>query len=97
MEIVSSRAERAGALAQWADQVEPEKLRRADQEALRVIAILANERNRTDRDLAGAVARARELGSTWSQIGAGLGVTKQAAQRKYGTKSPETSLDGMGP
>lgn len=96
MEAMSSRAERAAALDRWADQVEPETLRRAEPEALRVISILADERNRTDRDLVEAVARARQLGLSWSQIGAELGVSKQAAQRKYGTKSPETSLGGMG-
>ena len=91
-----SRAERAAALGRWADRVEPEMLRTTDQEALQVIALLASRRDQTGQDLAAWVARARELGCTWSQIGAELGVSKQAAQRKYRTVAPEVSAGGMG-
>ena len=92
-----SRSERAAALERWADRVEPESLRAADQEALQVIALLASERDRTSRDLAAWVARARELGCTWSQIGSELGVSKQAAQRKYRAVTPELSATGTDP
>ena len=95
MDQMSSRTERAAALERWADRVEPEVLRKADREALQVIAALAGERDRTNRDLATWVARARESGCTWSQIGAQLGVSKQAAQQKFGTEGPEVSDDGM--
>ena len=83
-----SRSERTAALERWADRVEPEMLNAADREALQVIALLASQRDQTSQDLAAWVARARELGCTWSQIGAELGVSKQAAQRKYRTATP---------
>ncbi|MCY3559584.1 MAG: hypothetical protein OXH20_00170 [bacterium] len=71
------------ALERWADRVEPEMLRTTEQEALQVIAMLVARRDQNGRDLATWVAQARELGCTWSQIGTELGVSKQAAQRKY--------------
>jgi hypothetical protein len=37
------------------------------------------------------VARARESGATWADIGACLGVTKQAAQKRFVTRDPERS------
>jgi hypothetical protein len=36
------------------------------------------------RHLAAAVSRARSRGHTWAQIAARLGVTRQAAQQRYG-------------
>ncbi len=92
---MSSRMERAVAVEQWADRVEPEMLKEADQETLRAIAALVDLRNQTDEDLAAAVASARELGCTWSEIGAVLGVSKQAVQRKYGATAPATRRGGL--
>ena len=37
------------------------------------------------RDLAAAVTRARARGCTWAQIAGRLGVTRQAAQQRYGS------------
>lgn len=79
-----SRAERAEALERWADIVEADDLSPADTEALRRIADLSNRRRRIDEQLVDAVASARASDRSWSEIGAMLGVSKQAAQRKYG-------------
>jgi phosphomevalonate kinase len=79
-----TRAERVRALEEWADSVDPQDLRVADTEALRVIAELANRRAEIDHELEEAVRSARRSRRTWSEIGAMLGVSKQAAQRKYG-------------
>jgi hypothetical protein len=79
-----SRAERAEALERWADTVAADDLIPADTEALRWIAELANRRSRIDEQLVDAVAAARAANRSWSEIGAMLGVSKQAAQRKYG-------------
>ena len=95
MKDMNSREERAAALERWAERVEPETLRRAEPQALEVIGELAALRDRANRELASSVARAREAGFSWSEIGAELGVSKQAAQRKYGTKTPEPSLGGV--
>ncbi len=79
-----SRAERAAALEHWADTVNPEELTTADTESLRLIAELAERRDEIDDELLEAVRAARRSNRSWSEIGAMLGVTKQAAQRKYG-------------
>ena len=79
-----SRAERVAALERWADRVDPEDLTSADTEQLRLIAELADRRNEIDDELVDAVRSARQANRSWSEIGAMLGVSKQAAQRKYG-------------
>jgi len=85
--MTKTRAERAAALEAWADTVDPADLRSADTDALRHIADLAQQRDDVDAELTQAVAAARAAHRSWSEIGAMLGVSKQAAQRKYGTKT----------
>ncbi|MCY3953012.1 MAG: hypothetical protein OXG55_15160 [bacterium] len=97
MKDMNPREDRAAALERWAERVQPETLRRAEPQALEVIAELAALRDRTNHELATLVAKAREAGFSWSQIGAELGVSKQAAQQKYGTRSSERSLGGIDP
>jgi hypothetical protein len=81
-----SRAERAKALEEWAERVASSDLKKADTEALRMIAELAERREVVEAELVEAVRSAREAHRSWSEIGTMLGVSKQAAQRKYGTK-----------
>jgi hypothetical protein len=83
-----SRAERARALEKWADTVDPADLRPADTAVLRHIAELAQQRDRVDEELTESVHASRAANRSWSEIGAMLGVSKQAAQRKYGSKAP---------
>ena len=68
----------------WADTVDPDDLVVANTSALRAIAELAESREALDADLAAAITLARSAHRSWSEIGAMLGVSKQAAQRKYG-------------
>ncbi|MCY4371175.1 MAG: hypothetical protein OXF41_17535 [bacterium] len=82
----NTRDERAQALEEWADRVDPSELRHADTEALREIASLARLRADVEDDLTAAVRSARRTQRTWSEIGAMLGISKQAAQRKYVSK-----------
>ncbi|MHB1138802.1 MAG: hypothetical protein ACYC2O_07580 [Microthrixaceae bacterium] len=84
--MTRSRAERTAALEAWA--VDPTDLREADTDSLRRIAELAQQREQVDSELADTVRAARAARRSWSEIGAMLGVSKQAAQRKYGTKTP---------
>lgn len=86
--MTKTRAERAASLEAWADSVDPAELRTADTDALRHIAALAQQRDDVDAELAQTVQAARAAHCSWSEIGAMLGVSKQAAQRKYGTKAP---------
>lgn len=83
--MTTSRAGRAAALEEWATRVEPDHLKAADTSVLREIAELADRRDDVDQDLAAAVRAARTAGRSWSEIAAMLGVSKQAAQRKYRT------------
>jgi hypothetical protein len=86
--MTKTRAERLAALEAWAESVDPAELRSADTDALRHIAELAQRRDDVDVALAKTVRAARAAHRSWSEIGAMLGVSKQAAQRKYGTKTP---------
>lgn len=81
-----SRAERAKALEEWAAGVESSDLKEADTAALRAIAELAERRDEVESELTEAVRSARQAHRSWSEIGTMLGVSKQAAQRKYGSK-----------
>jgi len=85
---IKSRTSRATAFEKWADSVESEYLKEVDTSVLRSIAELAMRRHQADEELTVAVRVARREGRTWSEIGAMLGVSKQAAQRKYGPISP---------
>jgi hypothetical protein len=86
--MTKTRAERLAALEAWAESVDPTELRSADTDALRHIAELAQQREDVDAELAKTVRAARAAHRSWSEIGAMLGVSKQAAQRKYGAKTP---------
>ncbi|MBT8239882.1 MAG: hypothetical protein KJN63_01490 [Acidimicrobiia bacterium] len=85
--MTKSRADRAAALQTWADNVDPDDLREAKTSSLRAIAELVEQRNEVDDDLVTAVRSARDAGRSWSEIAAMLGVSKQAAQQKYGPLS----------
>ena len=64
--------------------VDAEELRVVDTTVLRHLAELAEQRATVESELRQAVAAARQSERSWSEIGAMLGVSKQAAQRKYG-------------
>jgi len=85
-QVSKSRAERAKALEEWAERVESSDLEEADTKALRTIAELAERREVVEEELTEAVRSARQADRSWSEIGTMLGVSKQAAQRKYGSK-----------
>ena len=84
-------AEKLAAFEKWAEDVKPEDLKPATLESMGAIAVLVNQQEEINKALAQAVADARKRGRTWSEIGAMLGVSKQAAHRKYGAKSPAQS------
>ncbi len=83
----STRQERAANLERWADDVASGDLRAVDTDALRQIAELVDQRRHVEDELDAAVRAARSAHRPWSEIGAMLGVTKQAAQRKYANKT----------
>lgn len=79
----TARAKRASALEAWADAVDENDLVVADTDALKAIAEYTDRRDRLEASLTEAVRTARQTGRSWSEIGTMLGVSKQAAQRKY--------------
>jgi len=79
-----SRADRAAALERWADDVQTDALIEIDTTVLRHLGELAEQRATLESELREAVLAARRSDRSWSEIGAMLGVSKQAAQRKYG-------------
>ena len=79
----TTRAARAKAIEVWADKAEQGDLVIADTESLRAIAELTEQRGELDAALIEAIRSARRSDRSWSEIGAMLGVSKQAAQRKY--------------
>ena len=83
----STREQRATNLERWADDVESSDLREVNTDALRQIVDLVDQRRQVEDELDSAVRAARSAHRSWSEIGAMLGVTKQAAQRKYGSKT----------
>ena len=80
------RHQRADALERWADDVDADDLVEAKTAALRTIAELVEQRDDVDTALLDAIRDARNADRSWSEIGAMLGVSKQAAQRKYAAK-----------
>jgi hypothetical protein len=87
VDTMTSPKERAAAVERWANTVVTEDLREIDTSPLRDIAKLAERRSAIEGELFEAVRRARKAHRSWSEIGAMLGVSKQAAQRKYGPGS----------
>ena len=90
-------AQRAEALEEWADRVDPADLVEADTASLQLISKLATRRDTIDEQVVEAVRSARVEGRSWSMIGAMLGVSKQAAQRKYGPKTATGTRRTVGP
>ena len=84
--MTTPRAQRAEALERWADDVNGDDLVEANTAALRTIAELVEQRGDLDTALLGAIRDARNADRSWSEIGAMLGHSKQAAQRKYAPK-----------
>jgi hypothetical protein len=84
---MTTRADKAEALERWADEVSVDDLKVVDTSVLQALGQLAEQRAVLDDEVAEAVRRARAAKRTWSEIGAMLGVSKQAAQRKYGKAS----------
>ena len=75
--------QRAEAFAEWAQNVDPADLTPLDTRALQRLSKLAAMREDVDEAIVEAVREARRQRSTWAEVGAMLGVTKQAAQQRF--------------
>jgi len=63
---------------------------------LELVALARAARSETDVLLAAAVQSARSAGCTWEQVGTVLGMTRQAAQQRYGQPDPTASAATAG-
>ena len=82
-------AEKLAAFEKWADEVDPADLKSIDSSSLKLVGRLADQRDRLETELAQAVAAAREDDWSWAMIGFMLGVSRQAAQQRYGAQAAE--------
>jgi len=88
VDVMTTRAQKAAALERWANAVaDDDDLRAVDTTVLQELRRLADQRATVEAEVVLAVRRARAANRSWSEIGAMLGVSKQAAQRKYGRSS----------
>jgi hypothetical protein len=86
-DMTTSRSQQVAAFERWADEVAPEDLIALDTSPLQAIARLASQRELLEASVCEAVNAARVANRSWSEIGAMLGVSKQAAQRRYGNRA----------
>ncbi len=82
-------AEKLAAFEKWADEVDPADLKWMDSTSLKKVRRLAHQRDEIENELVQAVAAAREDDWSWAMIGLMLGVTRQAAQQRYGAHVAE--------
>ncbi len=67
------------------DDLDPATVTARDAVHFRRIIAAQEGVTRADRELHDAVQAAREAGDSWLSIGLALGVTKQAAQKRFGS------------
>ena len=82
-------AEKLAAFEKWADEVDPADLKFIDSSSLKLVEKLADQRDWLETELAQAVVSAREDGWSWAMIRIMLGVSRQAAQQRYGAAAAE--------
>jgi hypothetical protein len=71
----------------WLDSLEPATSPAEDPADLRRIGLALVHLADDERELAEAVDQARRNGRSWSMIAMALGVSKQAARKRYGERS----------
>jgi len=68
----------------WLDRLDPVTTPADDPTELRRIGLALRDIEAAEAELRDAVAAARATGRSWAQIGMVLGVTRQAAQERFG-------------
>lgn len=68
----------------WLDSLDPASVASEDTADLRAVAIAVGAVADAERDLRDAVHTARRSGRSWGRIAMVLGVSKQAAQQRFG-------------
>lgn len=73
-----------GSVEDWLDSLDPATTPAVDAADLRHIGEAMQEADNADQQLTEAVRTARSHGHSWTSIGVVLGVSKQAAQQRFG-------------
>jgi hypothetical protein len=68
----------------WADELDPDTAEVEDISDLRAVAEAADAVRRDEARLTERVAEARGHGRSWNQIAPALGVSRQAARKRFG-------------
>lgn len=71
---------------QWLDQLDPNTVEARDAAHFRAIVAANQALTDAEHDLRQVVAEARAAGDSWAMVGAALGITKQAAQQRFGQR-----------
>jgi len=69
------------------ETLDPNSTPARDAAHFRAIIAASRRVHDAEAELHAAVARARQAGDSWTVIGAALGVTRQAAQKRFGHSS----------
>jgi len=77
---------------EWVDALDPDTAVVDDPADLRAIADAADDLHTVQSRLRDAVDAARANGRTWTQIAVGLGVSRQAATKRYTNEQRATSV-----
>lgn len=85
---IARRSQQLAKFEEWSGGVDADDLVEVDSSALQRITELTDQRAAVDGELTEAVMTARIDGHSWAKIAVMLGVTKQAAQQRYGKRSP---------
>jgi hypothetical protein len=72
----------------WLDSLDPETTPAEDPVDLRALAEANDGLEQAERSVAAAVDVARAAGRSWAQIGMILGISRQAAQQRFGGEQP---------
>lgn len=68
----------------WLDSLDPAETPAEDPRDLRRIGLAQRALEDAEQDLRNSVAAARAAGRSWAEVGRSLGVTRQAAQMRFG-------------
>lgn len=83
----------AGALDEARPDLAP-RLQDDPEAYLELVALARDAHGETAQLLRAAVVAARRAGATWEQVGGVLGMTRQAAQQRYGVPDEPAAADG---
>ena len=75
----------------WLDSLDPAAIEFRDARHVREIIAAADDVSAAEGRLSSAIAAARAAGDSWAVIGAALGVTRQAAFQRFGSRTEATT------